>query len=80
LIAEAARGAGRVGPADGEDNGPVPIRPDSAPSGSGPDRMHQRLAADAGKEVLDGELGHAAAGLDGGAAEVRGEDDLRQGQ
>jgi hypothetical protein len=38
--------------------------------------MRQRLAAEAGEEVLDRELGHAAADLDGGPAEVRGDDDL----
>ena len=40
------------------------------------DRMGQRLAAEAGQEVLDRELGHPAAGLDRGAAQVGSDDDV----
>ena len=49
-------------------------------TGRSNDPMQERLAPEAGEEVLDGELGHAAAGLDGRAAQMGGDDDVGHGQ
>jgi hypothetical protein len=48
--------------------------------GSSGDRMRQGLAAETGDEVLDGELGHAAASLDRRAAQVGSDDNVGHGQ